>query len=482
VSYARLKGLDKGVEGEFVKLTAAFKAQKGRKAAEGRTVTFDALGDEKIARAAGEAASAIQRVVEEAWVAVRPAVAIASRALAKAVLAPEQVGLADEEFKRAFNVARKERPLYFVYSVGDVEYGAVKAKGVRAVAFVSGKRTLRIEVLAEGVERLATEAERVKALGGEWVRLATFDIDVQSGLVQLIPHVETSMQVMAEPILAKRLSALALTDAGMGGERLGSPDPTLHLLYALAVGEAVVKVKEVVFTEAGPTLQLVSTTPAERVNWLYEEVRRELGELGVEVGVKELRRMTKASTVGAISEYASEVKRIARETRGVEELRVRLVQLFDDVAEKAAEEYRHTGSEEALRRVVGAVVAKKFFAENMDDPVWWTLLILGDGVVRVRGHAIGFAAKPAEAAEAVMHVFARVMGVPLEVQREGECAVLSRGASRAAVERLFKRLEEAKVGDAPALQFFTTVTEWWLGIGTAAQTRPSYCRFWPSAS
>jgi len=71
-----------------------------------------------------------------------------------------------------------------------------------------------------------------------------------------------------------------------------------------------------------------------------------------------------------------------------------------------------------LRRAVGAIVAKKFFAENVDDPVWWALLLLGDGVVKVRDHAIGFAAKPAEAAEAVMYAFARVMGVPLEVQRE----------------------------------------------------------------
>jgi len=47
-------------------------------------------------------------------------------------------------------------------------------------------------------------------------------------------------------------------------------------------------------------------------------------------------------------------------------------------------------------------------------------LLLGDGVVNVRDHAIGFAAKPAEAAEAVMNVFARVTGVPLEVWREGE--------------------------------------------------------------
>jgi len=65
---------------------------------------------------------------------------------------------------------------------------------------------------------------------------------------------------------------------------------------------------------------------------------------------------------------------------------------------------------ETLRRAVGAVVAKKFFAENVDDPVWWALLLLGDGVVRPRGQELGFSAEPGEAAEAVMYVFARVMG------------------------------------------------------------------------
>ena len=77
-------------------------------------------------------------------------------------------------------------------------------------------------------------------------------------------------------------------------------------------------------------------------------------------------------------------------------------------------------------------------------------MLLGDGVVNVRDHAIGFAAKPAEATEAVMNVFARVMGVPLEVWREKGAAVLSRETSRAAVERLFKPPEETKIGNTSA--------------------------------
>jgi len=94
---------------------------------------------------------------------VRPVVAVASRALANAKSTPEPVDLADEEFMRAFNVAGQ--PLYFVYPVGDD--GAVRARGVRAVAFVSSKRMLRFEILAEGVEGLSAEAERVKVWGGE---------------------------------------------------------------------------------------------------------------------------------------------------------------------------------------------------------------------------------------------------------------------------------------------------------------------------
>jgi len=187
VSYARFKGLSKGAEGELVKLSTA---------AGGGASAFNALNDVEVAKAAGEAASAIWRVVEEAEIAVRPAVAVASRALAEAGkrLAEGRewerlvdVGLADDEFRRAFNIAGDKRPLFFVYLVGDVEYGAVRARGVRAVAFVSGAKTLRIEVLAEGVEGLATE--RVKALGGEWVRLATFEIDVETGVIHLFLRV-----------------------------------------------------------------------------------------------------------------------------------------------------------------------------------------------------------------------------------------------------------------------------------------------------
>jgi len=159
------KGLDKGVEGKIVEQSRAFKARRGRVAAEDEVVAFDALKDVKVAGAAGEAATAIRRVVEEAKAAVRPVVAIASKALVEVGkrLANERewerfvdVGLADAEFKEAFNVAG--RPPYFVYSVGDVEFGAVKAKGVKAVAFISGEKTLRIEILAEGVEGLAAEA------------------------------------------------------------------------------------------------------------------------------------------------------------------------------------------------------------------------------------------------------------------------------------------------------------------------------------
>jgi len=471
-SLARLKGLGEGAEGEFVKLSAAPRVGVS---------AFNALSDEKVAKAAGEAALAIRRVVEEAEIAVRPVVAIASRALAVAGerLAEERgwerlvdVGLADAEFRRTFNVAG--RPLYFVYSVGDVEYGAVRARGVRAVAFLSNEKRLRIEVLAEGVEGLSAEAERVKVWGREWVRLATFEIDVGSGLVQLTPRVEVSARVEVEPALAKWLSALVLTDAGAGGEHLGSPDPMLHLPYALAVGEATVRVERVVFTEAGPTLTLLSTTPPERINWLYEEVASELKRLGVDVGMRELRRMARSAAVEAIEKYAGEVKRIAKDkkVKSVEELRKRLIELFDEVLREAAEEYRRTGSEEALWRAVGAAVAKKFFAEKVDDPVWWALLLLGDGVVKVRGHIIGFSAKPVKAAEAIMYVFARAMGVPLDVRREGNNAVLSREASRAAVEELFKRLEEAKIGNAPALQFLTAMAEWWLGVGTGGSTPP----------
>jgi len=446
--------------------------------------SFRRADGEKVARAAGEAASAIRRFVEEAKAAVRPVVAIASKALVEVGkrLANERewerfvdVGLADAEFMITFNVAG--RPLYFVYTAGDVEFGAVKAKGVKAVAFVSGEKMLRFEILAEGVEGLAAEAKRVKALGREWVRLATFEIDVGSGIVRLYPRVDVSASVVAEPVLAKQLPALVLTDAGMGGEFLGSPDPTFHLLYALAVGEAVVKVREVVFTEVGPTLHLESRTSAKRINQLYGKVLSELKKLGVVVGVEKLRRMAKSAAVEAIGEYAGEVKRIVKEVESVEELRVKLIELFDKAMREAAVKYKEAKDKrekkEALRRAVGAAFAKKFFAENVDDPVWWTLLLLGDGVVFVRNHVIGFAAKPVEAAEAVMYVFARVMGVSPEVQRLGKsAAVLSREASRAAVERLFKRLEEAKIGNAPASQLLTAVAEWWLDVGTGGSKSP----------
>jgi len=236
-----------------------------------------------------------------------------------------------------------------------------------------------------------------------------------------------------------------------------------------------VRVARVVFTEAGPTLQLESKAPTERVNWLYDEVVKELERLGVDVGLKELRRMAKSKAVRVIGEVLGKVEGAAG--RGVEELRNMLFQHFDEVAREAAVKYKEAKDEkekeEARWRAVGAVIAKKFFAENVDDPVWWTLLLLGDGVVRPRGQELGFSAVPTEAAEAVMHIFARAMGVPLDMQRLGKsAAVLSRGASREAVEALFKRLEEAKIGDTPASQFLATVAKWWLGVGTGGSKSP----------
>jgi len=114
---------------------------------------------------------------------------------------------------------------------------------------------------------------------------------------------------------------------------------------------------------------------------LYRDVAKELAELGVDVGVMELRHKAKSKAVETIGEYAGEVKRIAREVKSVEELRVGLADLFDDALRRAADEYQRAGGEEARWSAVGAAVAKKLFAENVDDPIWWTLLLLGDGVV-----------------------------------------------------------------------------------------------------
>jgi len=52
-----------------------------------------------------------------------------------------------------------------------------------------------------------------------------------------------------------------------------------------------------------------------------------------------------------------------KKVKSVEELRKGLIELFDKAMREAAEEYRRTGSEEARWRTVGAVVAKRFFAE-----------------------------------------------------------------------------------------------------------------------
>jgi len=49
-SFASLKNLGEGAEGEFVKLSA-FKGPRGREAAEDEVVTFDVLNDVKVAKA-----------------------------------------------------------------------------------------------------------------------------------------------------------------------------------------------------------------------------------------------------------------------------------------------------------------------------------------------------------------------------------------------------------------------------------------------
>jgi len=149
--------------------------------------------------------------------------------------------------------------------------------------------------------------------------------------VELIPHASVSVRVSVEPVLARRLTALALTDAGWGGRELSSPVPTLHLLYALAVGEVEIRVKNVAFTEAGPVVSFVSKALAQTyVDKLLEEVRQELKEAGVEVGITKLRQWAKAAAIEVVGEYAKDVKRIVVGAKSLEVLRGSLAQRFYD--------------------------------------------------------------------------------------------------------------------------------------------------------
>jgi len=58
------------------------------------------------------------------------------------------------------------------------------------------------------------------------------------------------------------------------------------------------------------------------------------------------------------------------------------------------------------------------------------------------------------------------------VARGRNHAYLSRDASRAAVEKLFKLLEETRVGNTSVSQLLTVMAEWWLGIGTGGSDPP----------
>jgi len=478
LSLAVLKGLGRAVEGSFVKLPLTVSSN---------AAIFELMGE--TAEGVKGAVSAIQRVLEGAWISVRPIATIAARALGKEWI-PEPtdttqgwyVHIGREEFAKAFNVrGRRGVVAYLLYSVGDVEFGCVMARNVKAVAFVGRKKTLRVELLASVVEGLPANArvESVSLRDGEWVRLATLYIDVESGLMHLIPHVEVSEQVGVKPVLGERLTALALTDTGRGGRVLDSPDPALHLFYALAVGDVEVRVIGVTFTEAGPTVHFISRALSlTHVDKLLEEVRRELWAAGLPApGINELRRSAKTAVVETIGKHVGDIKRVAKEARDSTELRYKLTELFDLVIRKAVEDYKKVRDEEergkALWETVRTTMARKFFAENVEDPVWWTLLLLGDGVVSISHQRLGFVAKPGEVAETLLYVLAKALGVPPVVKRGGKYyAYFDRDTSRMAIERLFRSLKEMKIGGMSALWLFTVAAEWWLRVGVGGSNQP----------
>jgi len=373
----------------------------------------------------------------------------------------ENYAHASEELAEELDVRKKDKVYYLRYDVGDVAYGDVKVSGAVVLVFLGGEKTVRVETLAKYVVGIPTHFEEVEWGGKRWVRLATASISKPSGVQRYIAHIEPRVAGLESEARMSRvfsldsLAGLLLTDAA-GGIALRTPDPLLLKRFSMHFERVRLEMTDVVHTEAGLTLQFKAITHDD------EPFRELLGDIAEKYGVRlwELLRKAKGMAVDAIAKLSKGIDRVAEEAAragregGAEVGRRALLESLKRLFEEKEREAFNAGRRgEAL----AVAVAGRLLLKAVESPMGWLSLLVGDGVVDVARKRLGFSAKPAEVAVAVLSLLAVWAGAyGAKVKVRGNMAEYT------SVSDVEKVLRAVLVGEA--LEFASSLVKSWNGL------------------
>jgi len=335
-----------------------------------------------------------------------------------------------EELSERLDVRKKSGVYYLCYDVGSTGHGGAKVDGVAVLVFLGGEKSVRVEVLAKSVVGLPHRFEEVEWSGERWIRLATVRIQRPGGARSYVIRVEPRVagleaEVDVSGVLGlDSLAGLMLTDAA-GGRMLNTPDPLLLKHFSMHFKRDRLETAGITYTDVGFVLHFRAIALDD------EPFKGLLGDIAEKYGVRlwELLRKAKGMAVDAIAKLSKDIDRVAEEAarvgrgKGVEAGRRALFEGLERLFEEKEREALGVGRQgEAL----ALAVAGRLLLKAAESPMGWLSLLVGDGVVDVARKRLGFSAKPAEVAEAVLRllaVWAGAYGAEIRTEEEKGMAV-----------------------------------------------------------
>jgi len=321
---------------------------------------------------------------------------------------------------------------YLRYEVGYVAYGAVGAEGVVVLVLLGGKESIRVEVLAKSVVNAPAQFKEVELGRERWVWLATATIaKAKNYVAQIKPRLEGfETEVSGGAAGVEGLRGLLVTDAY--GKEIGTPDPLLVKLFASHLEKVSVGVNRVTVTEAGPALVFRAVALDDKpFRELFGDIAERYGKnlWGVVEKAREMWREAVRKLYHDIMRVANEAAEVGKEDiqAGRKVLVEGLRRLFE---EREREALNASHSDGAL----AIAVAGRLMVDIVNSPREWFSLLAGDGVVDIPNRTLGFSAKYAEVAEAVLRLLAVWAGAyGAEIRREEGMAVYASSEDAAKV-------------------------------------------------
>jgi len=368
----------------------------------------------------------------------------------------------DRELAEVFDVRKRDVVHFLRYKVGDVVYGGARAKGVVVLVFLGGEKTIRVEVLAKSAAGpLPVRFEEVECGGERWVRLAMVKIHRPSGtekcVAQIRPRLRLVAYVSGDAAGVEGLRGLLVTDAS--GKVIGTPDPLLIKLFVRHFEKVEVEVADVTHTKAGPVLKFrakaLDEEPFKEIfGYIAERYGKSLEKVVREAKVMWLETMRK---LGAdIIQVANKAEEVGKRD-GVEEGRKALVEGLKHLFEEKEREALNVGrSDDAL----AIAVAGRLMVGIVNSQKEWLSLLVGDGVMEIGGKTLGFSAKYAEVAEAVLRLLAVWAGAYGAEIRAKKHETVYTSAEDAA-----KVLKAIFTGEV--LEYATSLAKSWSGLASS---------------